>query len=68
MALSRPDEMVPVRLEMKGSITHNNTKAGKVPFHVVGDFIEFNPKPVVDQTQMQVKSTHVKVALCTADV
>ncbi|XP_045176835.2 uncharacterized protein LOC123537251 [Mercenaria mercenaria] len=54
MALSRPDEMVPVRLEMRGSVTHNNTKAGVVPFHVVGDFIEFNPKPVADEAKMQV--------------
>lgn len=54
MALSRPDEMIPVRLEMKGSVTYNNTKTGVVPFHVVGDFIEFNPKPVFEQSQMQV--------------
>lgn len=56
MALSRPDEMIPVRLEMRGSVTYNNTKSGIVPFHVVGDFIEFNPKPVLDQSQMQVRA------------
>ena len=54
MALSDPSQMVPVRFEMKGSHNYNVSGANVTYFHVIGDFIDFNPKPTFQQTMLQV--------------
>lgn len=47
MAFSRSDESIPVRVELIGS---SNGR----PFHAVGDYIDFDPNPILDETIMQV--------------
>ena len=56
MALSDPGNMIPVRFEIKGSQNYNVSNANVTYFHVIGDFIDFIPKPTFQQTQLQVSS------------
>ena len=47
---------MPVRFVLIGSLSPNDTAAGVEPFHVIGDFIEFDPEPPNDalEAEMQV--------------
>ena len=63
MAMSAPNQIVPVRFEMKGS--YNYMKGSGTPatyFHVIGDFVDFNPTPPsnLETLQVRIKNNYMK--------
>ena len=64
MAISAPNQMVPVRFEMKGSYDYrNNSSTPATYFHVIGDFVDFRPKPPTNLDPLQVRFKDVEITL-----